>query len=200
MRAHGTHPTRESKPAARRSVQLNHPHLAGLTIKEKCKQTARKPNKGRLKKVSYQFEKIIYKRAACRSDSRIRHLFAEQGTHIALAVGQTSDSRIRPTRMMPPNCFYFVRLFFRIGIRRPFNISMKNALFQNKALGERTMFDFNFMITLVAENHCCQCLAHHHRVSAKFPCRAAYRKTVYCKKDVYLVCAASGVRLPRPAV
>ena len=31
---------------------------------------------------------------------------------------------------------------------------MKNALFQNKALGERTMFDFNFMITLVAENHC----------------------------------------------
>jgi hypothetical protein len=33
-------------------VQLNHPHLAGLTIKEKCKQTARKPNKGRLKKVS----------------------------------------------------------------------------------------------------------------------------------------------------
>jgi hypothetical protein len=31
-------------------VQLNHPHLAGLTIKEKCKQTARKPNKGRLKK------------------------------------------------------------------------------------------------------------------------------------------------------
>ena len=52
MRAHGTHPTRESKPDARRSVQLNHPHLAGLTIKEKCKQTARKPNKGRLKKVS----------------------------------------------------------------------------------------------------------------------------------------------------
>ena len=116
VRAHGTHPTRESKPAARRSVQLNHPHLAGLTIKEKCKQTARKPNKGRLKKVSYQFEKIIYKRAACRSDSRIRHLFAEQGTHIALAVGQSSDSRIRPTRMMLPNCFYFVRFFFSIGI------------------------------------------------------------------------------------
>jgi hypothetical protein len=60
-------------------VQLNHPHLAGLTIKEKCKQTARKPNKGRLKK----------------------------------------------------------------GFRRPFNTNMKNALFQNKALGGRTMFDFN---------------------------------------------------------
>ncbi|MBP8876172.1 MAG: hypothetical protein KBG52_07645, partial [Neisseria sp.] len=42
--------------------------------------------------------------------------FAEQGTHIALAVGQTSDSRIRPTRMVLPNCFYFVRLFFRMGI------------------------------------------------------------------------------------
>jgi hypothetical protein len=39
-------------------------------------------------------------------------LFAEQDTHIALADGQTSDSRIRPTRMMLPNCFYFVRLFF----------------------------------------------------------------------------------------
>ena len=60
----------------------------------------------------------LYKQAACRSDSRIRHLFAEQGTHIALAVGQTSDSRIRPTRMMLPNCFYFVRLFFRVGIKR----------------------------------------------------------------------------------
>ena len=57
-------------------------------------------------------------RSACRSDSRIRHLFAEQGTHIALADGQMSDSRIRPTRMMLPNCFYFVRLFFRIGIKR----------------------------------------------------------------------------------
>ncbi|MBP6393311.1 MAG: hypothetical protein KA279_02905, partial [Neisseria sp.] len=43
---------------------------------------------------------------------------AEQGTHIALAVGQTSDSRIRPTRMMLPNCFYLVRLFFRMGIKR----------------------------------------------------------------------------------
>ena len=64
--------------------------------------------------VWYQFEKIIYKQAACRSDSRIRHLFAEQGTHIALAYGQTSDSRIRPTRMMLPNCFYFVRLFLEL--------------------------------------------------------------------------------------
>ena len=69
-----------------------------------------------LKQALYQLKKIIYKRAACRSDSRIRHLFAEQDTHIALADGQTSDSRIRPTRMMLPNCFYFVRLFFRIGI------------------------------------------------------------------------------------
>ena len=58
----------------------------------------------------------LYKQAACRSDSRIRHLFEEQGTHIALAVGQTSDSRTRPTQMMLPNCFYLVRLFFRIGI------------------------------------------------------------------------------------
>ena len=64
----------------------------------------------------YPFKKIIYKQAVCRSDSRIRHLFAEQGTHIVLAVGQTSGSIIRPTRMMLPNCFYFVRLFFRIGI------------------------------------------------------------------------------------
>ncbi len=31
-------------------------------------------------------QKIIYKQAACRSDSRIRHLFAEQGSHIALAL------------------------------------------------------------------------------------------------------------------
>ncbi|WP_281785317.1 hypothetical protein, partial [Uruburuella suis] len=29
------------------------------------------------------------------------------------------------------------------SFRRPFNSSMKNALFQNKALGKRTMFDFN---------------------------------------------------------
>ena len=71
-----------------------------------------------LKQALYQLKKIIYKRAACRSDSRIRHLFAEQDTHIALADGQTSDSRIRPTRMMLPNCFYFVRLFFWIGIRQ----------------------------------------------------------------------------------
>ena len=72
----------------------------------------------RCKPELYPFEKIIYKQAACRSDSRIRHLFAEQGTHIALAVGRTSDSRIRPTRMMLPNCFYFVRLFFRMGINK----------------------------------------------------------------------------------
>ena len=65
----------------------------------------------------HPLKKIIYKQAACRSDSRIRHLFAEQGTHIALAVGQTSDSRIRPARMILPNCFYFVRLFFRIGMK-----------------------------------------------------------------------------------
>ena len=49
---------------------------------------------------------------ARRSDSWIRHLFAEQGTHIALAAGQTSDSRIRPTLMALSNCFYFVSLFF----------------------------------------------------------------------------------------
>ena len=61
-------------------------------------------------------KKIIYKQAAHRSDSRIRHLFAEQGTHIALADGQMSDSRIRPTRMVPSNGFYFVSLFFRFGI------------------------------------------------------------------------------------
>ena len=77
--------------------------------------------------VLYQFKKIIYKRAACRSDSRIRHLFAEQGTHIALAVGQTSDSRIRPTWMMLPNCFYFVRLFFRIGINPRFDGAFLNS-------------------------------------------------------------------------
>ena len=72
------------------------------------------------RRVLYPFKKIIYKQAACRSDSRIRHLFAEQGTHIALAVGQTSDSRIRPTQMMLPNCFYFVRWFFRIGFTAKF--------------------------------------------------------------------------------
>ena len=58
--------------------------------------------------------------AACRPGSRIRHLFAEQGTHIAWAVGQTSDSRVRPMQMMLPNCFYFVRLFLWIGIKRRF--------------------------------------------------------------------------------
>ena len=46
--------------------------------------------------------------AARRSDSWIRHLFVEQDTHIALADGQTSDSRIRPTRLVLSNCFYFV--------------------------------------------------------------------------------------------
>ena len=109
--------------------------------------------------------------------------------------GCVAQPRTRFKRLLHMACYMRLYKFFFHS-----TISIKNALFQNKALGERTMFDFNFMITLVAENHCCQCLAHHHRVSAKFPCRAAYRKTVYCKKDVYLVCAASGVRLPRPAV
>ena len=57
-------------------------------------------------------KKIIYKQAARRSGSRIRHLFVEQGTRIALAVGQTSDSRIRPTQMMLPNCFLFCKVIF----------------------------------------------------------------------------------------
>ena len=58
----------------------------------------------------------ICAQSARRSDSWIRHLYVEQGTHIALAAGQMSDSRIRPTRMALPNCFYFVSLFFRFGI------------------------------------------------------------------------------------
>ena len=83
----------------------------------------------------YPFKKIIYKQAACRSDSRIRHLFAEQGTHNTLAVGQTSDSRSRPTRMMLPNCFYFVRLFFRIGITRQIGFAANLSAYLHRSSG-----------------------------------------------------------------
>ena len=89
---------------------------------------------------------------ARRSDSRIRHLFAEQGTHINLAAGQTSDSRIRPTRMMLPNGFYFVRLFFRIGIKlkhRSANKTRPSETFQTASNLCKRPF--------VAPTHCRSC-------------------------------------------
>ena len=64
-------------------------------------------------------ERLQYLRELLERKATVLKSIEEQGTHIALAVGRTSDSRIRPTQMMLPNCFYFVRLFFRIGIRRP---------------------------------------------------------------------------------
>ena len=86
----------------------------------------------------YPFKKIIYKQAACRSDSRIRHLFAEQGSHIALALRPNVGFKnptyaddaaelllfckvifwIGITQMVRSNCFYFVRLFFRMNINK----------------------------------------------------------------------------------
>ena len=77
---------------------------------------------------------------------------------------------------------------------------MKNALFQNKALGERTMFDFNFMIKLVAENHCFSVWRIITVFQPSFRAACGLSENGLLQKSVYFVRAASGVRLPRPAV
>ena len=109
--------------------------------------------------------------------------------------GCVAQPRTRFKRLLHMACYMRLYKFFFHS-----TISIKNALFQNKALGERTMFDFNFMITLVAENHCFSVWRIITVFQPSFRAACGLSENGLLRKSVYLVCAASGVRLPRPAV